>query len=69
MDCSCQCWKHKQLTIKCHKCDGNLSYTRIQIINEEDENKIKLEKLRKELREKQIDITCLKMEIRELENA
>jgi len=67
-DCKCKCWEHKQLTIKCHKCEGKLMYVRTEIINEEDENKIKLEKLRKELREKQIDITCLKMEIRELEN-
>jgi hypothetical protein len=67
MDCKCQSWKHKQLTIKCHKCDGNLSYIRTEIINEEDEKKIKIQKLKNDLISKQADVFLLKQEIRELE--
>lgn len=68
MDCTCACWKHKELTIKCHKCDGKLSYTRIESINVDDEAKLKLQKLKRELQNKQADVAILKMDIRELEN-
>lgn len=69
MNCKCKCWEHKQLTIKCHKCDGQLSYVRTEIINEEDEKQIKINKLKNELISKQADVMILKQEIRELENS
>ena len=68
MNCTCKSWKHKALTIKCHKCDGNLSYMRYEVVNEDDEKQIKIKKLRNELITKQADVMILKQEIRELEN-
>ena len=68
MNCKCESWKHKALTIKCHKCDGILSYMRYEIINEDDEKQIKINKLRNELITKQADCYLLKQEIRDLES-
>lgn len=68
MNCKCKCWEHKQLNIKCHKCDGILSYVQTEIINEEDEKQIKINKLKNELISKQADVMILRQEIRELEN-
>jgi len=68
MNCTCKCWKYKQITIKCHKCDGLMSYVRCETINENDEKQIILKKLKDELITKQADVMILKQEIRDLEN-
>ncbi len=68
MNCNCKCWEHKQLTIKCLKCDGLLSYVRTEIINEEDEKQIILKKIKNQIINKEADIFILKMQIRELES-
>ena len=68
MNCTCKCWQYKQITIKCHKCDGLLSYVRTETINENDEKQIILKKLRDELITKQADVMILKQEIKDLEN-
>lgn len=67
MNCKCKCWEHKTINVKCHKCDGLLSYVRTETINEEDEKQIKLKKLRDELTSKQADCYLLRREIKELE--
>lgn len=68
MNCNCESWKHKQLSIKCHKCDGMLTYARYEIINEDDEKQLKINKLKNELITKQADCFLLKREIADLEN-
>jgi len=65
--CNCPCWKDKELILNCHKCNGNVYYAKVIKVHEEDENKIKLEKLKTELHDKRVDITILRMDIRELE--
>jgi len=67
MSCVCQCWKDKEIKLTCYRCNGIVTYLKTQTINEEDEIKIKLDKLKKELKSKQIDIVTLKMDIRDLE--
>lgn len=68
MNCTCKCWEHKTINVKCHKCDGLLSYVRTETINEEDEKQIILNKLKNILITKQEDCYLLKQEIRELES-
>jgi hypothetical protein len=67
MNCTCKCWEYKQITIKCHKCDGLLSYVRTETVNKDDEKQIILKKLKDELITKQADVMILKQEIRDLE--
>ena len=68
MNCICQCWKDKAITLTCYRCNGIVNYIKVGKINEEDSKQVILEKLKKELKEKRTDITILKMEIQELEN-
>jgi uncharacterized protein YlxW (UPF0749 family) len=68
MSCICQCWKDKELKLNCARCGGLVSYIKTQTINEEDEIKVKIQKLKNDLISKQADVFLLKQEIRELEN-
>jgi len=67
MDCICKCWKDKELKIHCARCDGIVNYIKCVKVNEEDDIKIKIQKLKKELHDKTTDITILRMEIKDLE--
>ena len=67
MDCTCQCWKDKELKLNCCKCGGKVCYIKTIKVNDNDEAKLKLAKLKKELHDKKVDITILRMEIRDLE--
>jgi len=67
MNCKCKCWEHKTINVKCHKCDGMLSYVRTQTINDNDEKQIIIKKLKEELKTKQVDCYLLKQEINDLE--
>ena len=49
MDCICKCWKDKELKIHCARCDGIVNYIKCVKVNEEDDIKIKIQKLKKEL--------------------
>lgn len=66
-ECSCPKWKYKEIKTTC-ACGGVVYYQKINKIDERDEKKLILEKLKKKLQEKRTNITILKMEIRELEN-
>ena len=68
MNCKCKSWEHRQLTIKCLKCEGYLSYVRTKIINEDDDKQKKINELKNELITKQADCYLLRLEIKELEN-
>jgi hypothetical protein len=67
MNCKCKCWEHKTINVKCHKCDGLLTYVKTQTINEYDEKQVVLKKLKDELKTKQDDCYLLKQEIKDLE--
>jgi hypothetical protein len=67
MSCICKCWKDKELKLNCPRCGGFVSYIKTQTINEEDEIKVKINKLKNELISKQADVVLLRQEIRELE--
>jgi uncharacterized protein YlxW (UPF0749 family) len=67
MACICQCWKDKELKLNCSKCGGVVYYVKSMKIDVDDKA-IVLAKLKAELQSKRADITCLKMEIRDLEN-
>lgn len=66
--CICPCWKDKEVVLTCYKCNGKIYYSKIVKVNEEDENKIKLEKLKKELQDKRVDMVILRNDIKELEH-
>ena len=68
MDCTCQWWKDKHIKLTCEKCRGFVSYIKQPTVNENDDKKIILEKLKKQLNEKLADVAVLRMEIRELRN-
>lgn len=65
--CNCACWKDKELNLICYRCHGKVYYTKIVKVHEEDENIIKLAKLKKELIDKQEDVLLLRTEIRNLQ--
>ncbi|MBS1736176.1 MAG: hypothetical protein JSS98_06150 [Bacteroidetes bacterium] len=68
MDCKCKCWKDKPITLSCYKCGGLVDYIKVQSIKENDSKEIKLQKLQKELQEKQADVIILRTEIKEIQN-
>ena len=69
MDCNCRNYIDKELLLDCCRCGGIVKYMKINnVINDKDDNYIILDKLKKDLAEKKIDITILKIEIRDLEN-
>ena len=65
--CKCPKWKYKELKTTC-ACGGIAYYQKMDKITEQNDKKIILEKLKKELRDKRTDIAILKMEIQDLEN-
>ena len=62
----CQCYSGN-IRLTCSKCHLIFN-TNSGKITEQDSKQVMLEKLKKELQSKQVDVTCLKMEIRDLEN-
>lgn len=66
MNCSCPLWKYKELKTTC-ACGGVVYYQKIKKIDESQEKKKILNKLKEELTQLRTDITIKKMEIRELE--
>ena len=61
----CQCYSGN-IRLTCSKCHLIFN-TNSGKITEQDSKQVILEKLKKELQSKQVDVTCLKMEIRDLE--
>ena len=68
MSCSCKCWKDKELKLTCYRCNGIVTYIKIESISEQDEKKIIIEKLRNKIKQNNIDNCLYKMEIRDIEN-
>ena len=66
MNCSCPKWKYIQLKTTC-VCGGIVYYQKIYKIDENDNKKIILNKLKEELRQLRADITIKRMEVRDLE--
>ena len=67
MNCSCPIWKYKELKTIC-ACGGVVYYQKINKIDETQEKKKILNKLKEEIAQLRTDITIKKMELRELEN-
>ena len=66
MNCSCPKWKYREIKTTC-VCSGIVYYQKIDKIDENDEKKTILNKLKEELRQLRTDITIKRMEVRDLE--
>ena len=68
MDCKCKSWKDKCIKLNCRNCGGIVEYSKQTISLEKLKKDKLLSVLKEQLAEKQIEISCLRLEIRELEN-
>ena len=66
MNCSCPKWKYREIKTTC-VCSGIVYYQKIDKIDENDEKKTILNKLKEELQQLRTDITIKRMEVRDLE--
>ena len=66
MNCKCPIWKYKEIKTTC-ACGGIVYYQKINKIDENEEKKQILQKLKKEIESKRAEMACLRSDIKELE--